>query len=704
MSEHNRPRQEAGVIPAEALTDDQRQALRQIIGYLNNIAAISTPPQHADEQRDRFVPMVDEERRNHVFLINGNRGSGKSALLLTLLHILSETLRKGRPPSEYELPIAGHAIVPVGHIDLQPMHRSTNLLLHLVGQLGRLTEVLDQEMSPGKATSAANLWAETGERESVRARRELTRVATAASDGALGMRARGLSLEERAVDLDHAERRRLDLDRAFRSFVDALARDYRDWQKPGDSGFEPLFVIAIDDADMNPARSRELLDLVRTLWHPRVAYVLTGYKALFLDTIERDLIIEPQLEPPRVSRSELARNIYDEIIPGPHHLELRPLSWRDRIHVLRQALTADLPDESEPTESIEALLALFAEDNQSAEAIPERLREIQDLAQMSRGATGSVIELIHCFLHHAEENDTVPYIHLLDGDRSRLHVHAQWQRWQLEWHRYTEIPAQPGIGIEARIEILTSPRLRIAGNSEKSSKEDPLRRAAGLVLLAADAEQHGVRVYTDSIEDACWVRARVGEIEVSWPLPAWQRIDTLAGATRRWIAATRQPVPDEVEPAAWLAAVYLSCVLHTAKDDPASVADEAPSRELLDEQGDIRWQQLATRVAMLTSPSEAPVLSNWARAQAALLAAPESGLSWRAANTWIDAFHETFSKMFHWDSIASQIKEARRLRMSRFGIGRSIRADSDFFQQMDRKYPSHDFAQLVGEHREITAI
>lgn len=705
MSEHHQPRQEAGVIAAEVLTGDQRQALRRIIEYLNRIAATSTEPPHKDVWA-RIVPRVDKERSNHVFLIDGNRGSGKSAVLLTLLHVLSETLRKGRPPSSYELPIAEHAIVPVGLIDLQPMHESTHLLLHLVGQLGRLAEVLDEVLAPGKASVAANLWAETGERESARARREFNRVATAALHGGLGMRARELSLEEHAIELEHAERRRLDLDHTFRKFVDALAKDYRDWSRTSDTGPGPLFVIAVDDADMNPGRSRELLDLVRTLWHPRVAYVLTGDRELFLDTIERDLMIEVQLDRPRRPWSELARNIYDKIIPGPQHLHLPRLSWRDRIHALRQALNARLPDTSARPESIEALLDLFAEDNQSTEAIPDRLRDIQDLALILNGATGSVAELVHGLLRQAEMSHPLPYQFQLEDDgtgRKWLFIHAQLQDWRLEWHRYIEIPAKSGVGIEARIEVLTSARLRITGTGGRPTEDSEyLRRAAGILLFAMDAERYDIRVHTGAVLDVCWVLAQFEGVSVPWPLPAWPHIATVARMTQRWLEESRKPVPAKVDRVTWLAAVYLWCVLHTAEDERSLIARNDPSMDLLDEQGNIRWQEIAVQVAWLALTTTQPALYSWARAQAALLAAPESGLPYRDANRWIDAFYNAISPSIQWDAIASRIKEARRSRMHRTDAGPSGSPAEHVFQHLDRQYSSHAFARKVHEHSDIT--
>ena len=44
-------------------------------------------------------------------------------------------------------------------------------------------------------------------------------------------------------------------------------------------GKNPCFIIPVDDADMNPERGVELRELLRSLWHPNVIFLLTGIAA-----------------------------------------------------------------------------------------------------------------------------------------------------------------------------------------------------------------------------------------------------------------------------------------------------------------------------------------------------------------------------------------------------------------------------------------
>ena len=52
----------------------------------------------------------------------------------------------------------------------------------------------------------------------------------------------------------------------------------------------PRLVVPIDDADMQPRRTVELLDLLRTLWHPQVVFLLAGHEDLFFKRLHADCV------------------------------------------------------------------------------------------------------------------------------------------------------------------------------------------------------------------------------------------------------------------------------------------------------------------------------------------------------------------------------------------------------------------------------
>src|SRR2546428_452537 len=85
-------RKEAYVIThVEDMTDGQKEAAEKICKELNNI---SKEPGGKNPDQLPFLPVIDAERYNHVFLLEGERGSGKSALLITLLDTWSRAFRR----------------------------------------------------------------------------------------------------------------------------------------------------------------------------------------------------------------------------------------------------------------------------------------------------------------------------------------------------------------------------------------------------------------------------------------------------------------------------------------------------------------------------------------------------------------------------------------------------------------------------------
>ncbi len=123
----------------------------------------------------------------------------------------------------------------------------------------------------------------------------------------------------------------------YTAFMKALVEEFG--KRRGLGKQEPLFVLAVDDADMNPSRSVELLDMLRMLWHPRVAFVLTGDSELFEQTLAEHFLgelrkplrghglVESEVADLAQNRSHLrlAGDVYEKIIPCGHRCRLPPI-------------------------------------------------------------------------------------------------------------------------------------------------------------------------------------------------------------------------------------------------------------------------------------------------------------------------------------------------------------------------------------------
>jgi hypothetical protein len=348
-------RAEAGVLEEEELTAEQRQAGEQVFGLIKDMLASDDT---VDKPEHAFLPRIDKKRSSRVLLVDGGRGSGKTALLITLIagwrkaflapKAEDEKEKTGdkkadRPPKRWM--DTERRVVPVGLLDLHPLPPSTNLLFHIIGRFERVVEWLEGD---GKAEKEPAAWHFTadGELGSRKGWQKLLKAAAAGWDGNVKERGARLDLEAYTIELEEAERQRLNLVDAFAEFVDALVKDFGKRWGLGEK--EPaLFVLGVDDADMDPSRSVELLDTVRMLWHPRVAFVLTGHSELFIQVLAEHVLGELRrplrghyLEKAEVEAVAemrpvmgLTTDIYDKIIPPGHRCALLPIPPQLRLEI-----------------------------------------------------------------------------------------------------------------------------------------------------------------------------------------------------------------------------------------------------------------------------------------------------------------------------------------------------------------------------------
>jgi hypothetical protein len=635
-------RQEAGVLGWQQLTEHQREAAAAIAEQLHGLVTSPSPrqPPHAWS----FLPVIDRARRNHVFLIDGKRGSGKSTVLVTLLDAWSrmargEDLQDGE---ENLCPWQGPAILPVGHLDLQPMAPSTNLLLHVIGALQRVVGVLT-ETDAGRPV-ARDGWELANEIPSQQAWRRFAKAAVAAGQGATAA-PRSMDLEEQVAEMAYRERERLDLPRAFSDLVDALHGDMRVWlkqqnPKPPDG---MLFVLAIDDADMNPHKSVELLELLRTLWHPNLAYVLTGDTDLFRSLIELDMAgasARPgtHTENARGQLIAMVPDILDKVIPRRQRFRLREL----RPDARPGALVSALHEQGCANEHAAALLAHVRANAWLSPLIPGYLRRIADLAQalarrtdlrgQARAVFTDVIEELRSERPELGERSTVREeagTLILDLGLERTVWTFQGQRQQA-----IELPRDRPMA-RARVATEMSAAVTMATDEQNALAIGERYRAAVLLGWRLDSEspaEYAIQGARPRIvkEPIVTLVPRPGFFQEGdnppvWQFPHWPDGWHHVRACTSWDATAARVHPDDGARLERLAACFLASVLAGAGLDVAHI----------DLAGEPPWAKLAEGVAELAAG--AGPAADWAITEAPLLAAPESGLSPVAANQWLAA-------------------------------------------------------------------
>lgn len=278
------PRPEAAPLPFKRLTEAQRKAGEDIAAALQRMANERVPSASTAAQEHPYLPHIAGMRSNRVLLIDGARGTGKSTILVTLLNIFGQQVIGEQPPENFDA--VDDRIIPIGIVDLQPLPPQTNLPLHIAGHLKRVVEAVDPP-APVTTENAAALWDEQSPGQLREKWHRLTRL-LATWDESLEGRLGRPDMSAYIIETIEEEIERGQLPERFREAVDALVDGYaRRFHRS--SKKKPLFLLAIDDADMNPRLSVKLLELLRKLWHPRLAFLVAGDSELFLSRLQESL-------------------------------------------------------------------------------------------------------------------------------------------------------------------------------------------------------------------------------------------------------------------------------------------------------------------------------------------------------------------------------------------------------------------------------
>lgn len=681
--------------PTRELSDEQKGAAEQACAVMRQLAERPWQPRRergAMPNVDRFLPTIDPERLNHVVLLDGKRGSGKTALLITLLHGWSWGVR-GKPKREQYDPDAElqehlrplGRIVPVGLVDLQPLPKSTNLLLHLVGQLHRVVEAMEEQVAP--APRAA--WQPAGPEElaSRRSWRHFLQAAAAGWDGNLDRRGGHLDPEAYAQELEEASRRRLDVVSTFRRFLDDLTEDYRRFMKFPEHE-PPFFVIPVDDADMNPQRSVELLDLVRTLWHPRIAFLLTGDSSLFiralyptvLDSLllhgERDFEVR---EETRQDAQPLIRDIYDKAIPRGHRCGLANLTPDERYRRINVEL--ELGTLNSPLPRAPATLAeLLERCPEFREALPDRLRSIADLKQQTainkNNLNRIAIALWEAALESPELNDEQrsTLSKATKGASGQQLAQTILNQVRPEYARQitTRIPAATGLHAVVNMAPIIQWRCDEKPLPQHHSActqfiFDALKWHRGTITGSPPRPTTG---FIDTIHE------EFGSFP--WPLPKWPFFEQYISFFRAWTSTARDTFHTTDTNIDRWAIQYVKLIIQHAGL----------------EQVDDNLDTLAAAALRLVSSQE-DYYRDWVFKGAPLLAAPEFGLSPDTANTWLESLSRNFHAQNPDAPLDLVLRVSRRDAAAAWLQGHSADNEDSLLAQLDERYPEHRWSRIV---------
>lgn len=251
------------------LLDFQRDVLKHIEGWLASLRG--RVQKKALAKSEWPLPEIEADRTHQAVLIDGERGTGKTALLLTLVQKWNQQVQSGQP-ADY---------LPIALLDYDPMPPDLGVYPWLVSAFQRWAEALDEP-------SEIKDW--RGGKDSPTLRQSWNEVYRKALLG-WSNRAEVMteSREQRVADRKEADGAWQGLRRAWTTFLDEVVTAAERRQVLARGG---LLILGVDDLDLNDHYAGQLLVGLRLLQHPRLAVVLTGDR----DHLERVLIRELWLE------------------------------------------------------------------------------------------------------------------------------------------------------------------------------------------------------------------------------------------------------------------------------------------------------------------------------------------------------------------------------------------------------------------------
>lgn len=250
----------------DRLDADQREGFDRIVAMLQAAVDGADPWSAAGTST---LPSIERNRTSRTILLDGRRGTGKTTLLLTLLDAL---LYRG-PSNDDRWPeyrALRSRLVWLESLDMEPLDRSTSLLgavlVRLEGAVGQVLHERGRAASRPRDLRLPTPWSG----EVMQDLHELQTRAIATFDGNLRARAGSMDPDTFAVESLRAEHMRMGLATRFAEVVSGLAQTIQQERR----GDPPIFVLPVDDLDLNPNGCVPLLELVRAVHSPHLIVIV----------------------------------------------------------------------------------------------------------------------------------------------------------------------------------------------------------------------------------------------------------------------------------------------------------------------------------------------------------------------------------------------------------------------------------------------
>ena len=280
------------------LTPDQLSdnELKTILLIEHQLRIKQTENSEGTKSKKRYLAPV-QVRSPNVLLLDGARGTGKTSLLLTMAHRWNAysncgVQRHAQNPNQYrkrikrlqcqhpeldgDLPTQLH---PLRILDFDPIPPQMSLISGIIHAWQPLVEQYDKlARTPIDCDPEDDTLEDRWEK--------LFRVATVGWSPVPA--ARGLL--EQVLDRQEQVRDWQNVGHRWYEFVTEVVRRGRQLRDLHRLACAPIFVIMIDDVDLQVERIREVLPALRLLYHPNVAFLVAAHWEHLIDTLKIDFL------------------------------------------------------------------------------------------------------------------------------------------------------------------------------------------------------------------------------------------------------------------------------------------------------------------------------------------------------------------------------------------------------------------------------
>ncbi|MCP4748191.1 MAG: hypothetical protein GY874_18950 [Desulfobacteraceae bacterium] len=305
-------RHEAYVPVLNQLSVNRKTILFEIARKIKNAHDYLNSPNEENVEKKAPTTNVYYYRKpeySNVIFIDGKRGTGKTSLLYSLIHAFAICLEKSKggkcmqkdctakDPEINELFCHNieklkESVFFLKPLELESLPNSTNLLASIFTRLNEAVTrnnkicCLKQRSYPEKSFYMRH---ENSHNEAIMKLQQVQKSAAFAWEGNLAQRASQIDLDTFAVDTLRSENARVDLTQKFNEMLEDLAKEIFE--------NDTMFILPIDDFDLNFRRFYEMMHLLDLIRSPRLLTIILGdinlCRRLLYQKIKNDFYLDP---------------------------------------------------------------------------------------------------------------------------------------------------------------------------------------------------------------------------------------------------------------------------------------------------------------------------------------------------------------------------------------------------------------------------